>query len=76
MFHEYYRTLQSGNLDQLKDLRGLVDWGTLFFLKATALVAVEADSGVPNDGGGGGPGGKGLQCESSSSSSLILGPVT
>ena len=50
--------MQSGNLDQLNDLRGLVDWGTFFFDTTTLVVLVDVDdNGVPNVGGGG-PGGK------------------
>ena len=50
--------MQSGNLDQLNDLRGLEDCGTFFFDTVTLAVVVDEESGVPNVGGGG-PGGGG-----------------
>ena len=47
-------TLHSGSLDQLKDLSGLEDWGTFFF-----ILGLLEEGVVNNEGGGGGPGGGG-----------------
>jgi hypothetical protein len=47
-------TLQSGSLDQLKDLSGLEDWGTFFL-----ILAFTGALPFRRLGGGGGPGGGG-----------------
>ncbi len=53
-------TLQSGSLDQLKDLSGLEERGTSFLTTATGLGGgAEGGRGGPLPGGGGGPGGAG-----------------